>query len=216
MPLLRTEKCSLATIFSERILWRERLVTFSENSLRLDWVSIGEQVRGRLFASFHTHCYSQWSMATAAAPTVFEEAPVFAPYNGSTRTFTPWTFPLFWGILLLHFTITNGESRMTQRTSTTGIFWKTQGDFPPIMWVMDVHGTYTCSLCLVSFQCYHWHCQCWSFKYKLQNDFRNPIWMKGFRKALLRCYWLYTMNQDRKEASSASLNSQVLLSWLYA
>lgn len=219
MPLLRTEKCSLATIFSERILWRERLVTFSENSLRLlDWVSIGEQVRGRLFASFDSllltmkHCYR------SSTPTVvvFEEAPVFAPYNGSTRTFTPWTFPLFWGILLLHFTITNGESRMTQRTSATGIFWKTQGDFPPIMWVMDVHGTYTCSLCLVSFQCYHWHCQCWSFKYKLQNDFRNPIWMKGFRKALLRCYWLYTMNQDRKEASSASLNSQVLLSWLYA
>lgn len=72
--LLRTEKCSLATIFSERILWRERLVTFSENSslpeAQLYWVSIGEQVRGRLFASFHTHCYSQWSMATAAAPTV--------------------------------------------------------------------------------------------------------------------------------------------------
>ena len=111
-------------------------------------------VRGRLFASFDSllltmkHCYR------SSTPTVvvFEEAPVFAPYNGSTRTFTPWTFPLFWGILLLHFTITNGESRMTQRTSATGIFLKTQGDFPPIMWVMDVHCTYTtCSLCLVSF-----------------------------------------------------------------
>ena len=43
---------------------------FSARSTALVGLYIREQVRGRLFASFHTHCYSQWSMATAAAPTV--------------------------------------------------------------------------------------------------------------------------------------------------